>query len=836
MPAVSQQQQKIMGLALSVKRGETPESEVSDDVLKIVNSMSQSELEKYAGTEHDGLPQKVEQKLRETIREILKIENTDITHIAYSTKGNMFKKTKIAEFKSERAAKMWISKNSDKYFSSGYDSIGFMPIGEWNKQSKPFHNESVNEAKSYSNKFASWFTSTVLNTVKHPTYGKHQLTADQIQKSPADYKDKLFKAIDTAIKNGDISSADIKKNESIKEGTLYSSQQLIQKLTPKIEKNIETLKKQFPKYDITLVKNRYQNDNSYTLSISGKDTSTADDDKLKKLVASKIGESVNEARSNIALKWANMDTITKINFLKNNNFAHPDVLAKRMYEKLPIKAKYEFTKFIKESVNESSNPKQPVISKANWDRAHRDYKSIRNGQHYMMYLDKKTGGTIYGPVTIKESVKESIGTLIPKVGTINDFELKNLLLKNKTVLDILSDNEYKFLKSDKTDVIQHQSKPFNTIVTDGKLEFEMDLKTRKVIKPLTKARREILNYYSTNKSRNEYVNSLKEVTTLVKTKDGKLHKYPNFKKPDVINFLIKRGMNQVATEKELRTNFDFYIVESVNESTSAFGEHHFTHVKEAKMSDALFVADQLLNGVDEGHLDKREFISHLSKQTKFGKNELGKVFDVWNKLNFREKDDLGFSNKEMLKWLKKFGINESVKEVIETKMTKRGNDIFVDTNFVQASNKFGDLVHLGMGEFMVKTKDGNVDFVRVNKQINGFTGRTHKLDGNKTAILNLVKKIKPKLVKESVKESANASIGSIVKSLKSKIKEIKLTENKFRKGDLVRVIDRPKYVWDKQFYGKSGYVKDVIGRDILVTFPNDRTILINPKDLEINPK
>ena len=33
MPATSQQQQKLFGLALSVKRGETPRSEVSDTVI-----------------------------------------------------------------------------------------------------------------------------------------------------------------------------------------------------------------------------------------------------------------------------------------------------------------------------------------------------------------------------------------------------------------------------------------------------------------------------------------------------------------------------------------------------------------------------------------------------------------------------------------------------------------------------------------------------------------------------------------------------------------------------------------------------------------------------------
>lgn len=71
MPSVSKKQQKIFGLALSVKRGETPRSEASDDVLKIVDSMTEKEIEDFAGTEHKGLPTKVEIQVREMVREEL---------------------------------------------------------------------------------------------------------------------------------------------------------------------------------------------------------------------------------------------------------------------------------------------------------------------------------------------------------------------------------------------------------------------------------------------------------------------------------------------------------------------------------------------------------------------------------------------------------------------------------------------------------------------------------------------------------------------------------------------------------------------------------------------
>lgn len=68
--AESEQQQKIFGLALSVKRGQTPRSEVSDRVLKIVDGMSEKEIRKFAKTKHEGLPHKVEAK-EEVIRQEL---------------------------------------------------------------------------------------------------------------------------------------------------------------------------------------------------------------------------------------------------------------------------------------------------------------------------------------------------------------------------------------------------------------------------------------------------------------------------------------------------------------------------------------------------------------------------------------------------------------------------------------------------------------------------------------------------------------------------------------------------------------------------------------------
>jgi hypothetical protein len=72
MPAQSQQQQKLFGLALAVKRGEVSPSEVSDEVKDIVDRMSEKDIEDFAGTSHKGLPKKVEQQMREIVREIMR--------------------------------------------------------------------------------------------------------------------------------------------------------------------------------------------------------------------------------------------------------------------------------------------------------------------------------------------------------------------------------------------------------------------------------------------------------------------------------------------------------------------------------------------------------------------------------------------------------------------------------------------------------------------------------------------------------------------------------------------------------------------------------------------
>lgn len=79
MPAVSKSQQRAAGIALSVKRGDTPESELQGAAKEMYDSMTEKELEDFAETEHKGLPNKKESvvlsklfhKVREVVREEL---------------------------------------------------------------------------------------------------------------------------------------------------------------------------------------------------------------------------------------------------------------------------------------------------------------------------------------------------------------------------------------------------------------------------------------------------------------------------------------------------------------------------------------------------------------------------------------------------------------------------------------------------------------------------------------------------------------------------------------------------------------------------------------------
>ena len=61
MPAKSKAQQKAAGAALSAKRGDTKVGDLQGASKQMYDSMSESELEDYASTDLDGLPDHVDE-------------------------------------------------------------------------------------------------------------------------------------------------------------------------------------------------------------------------------------------------------------------------------------------------------------------------------------------------------------------------------------------------------------------------------------------------------------------------------------------------------------------------------------------------------------------------------------------------------------------------------------------------------------------------------------------------------------------------------------------------------------------------------------------------------
>jgi hypothetical protein len=68
------------------------------------------------------------------------------------------------------------------------------------------------ERKSFNIKFCSWFTGTCYYEVKHPYYGRNQLTPYQIKYSTGEYKNKLFKNIKDCFDEGHLTKKDYEKH------------------------------------------------------------------------------------------------------------------------------------------------------------------------------------------------------------------------------------------------------------------------------------------------------------------------------------------------------------------------------------------------------------------------------------------------------------------------------------------------------------------------------------------------------------------------------------------------------------------------------------------------
>ena len=60
MPATSKAQQRLMGLVKAVQAGDVPKGKVTKKIRQLAKSMKEKDVDKYAGTKHKGLPNKVQ--------------------------------------------------------------------------------------------------------------------------------------------------------------------------------------------------------------------------------------------------------------------------------------------------------------------------------------------------------------------------------------------------------------------------------------------------------------------------------------------------------------------------------------------------------------------------------------------------------------------------------------------------------------------------------------------------------------------------------------------------------------------------------------------------------
>jgi uncharacterized protein YegP (UPF0339 family) len=160
-------------------------------------------------------------------------------------------------------------------------------------------------------------------------------------------------------------------------------------------------------------------------------------------------------------------------------------------------------------------------------------------------------------IGVNKKVNENF---IPNVGRIDDYKLKDLLLKNPKVNAILDDTAKAFIKKPEVVVIMHQQKRFNSIFTDGKQEIELDMKVGKVVKPLGKARKEIVSYFSNKESVNESAGTLK----IEKGKDGKYYWEFKFNSGKVEKW--PNGFNDKASAQKDFMYRMKYLKESTNKS------------------------------------------------------------------------------------------------------------------------------------------------------------------------------------------------------------------------------------------------------------------------------
>jgi len=238
MPAQSQQQQKLFGLALAFKRGEVPASEVSDEIKDIADRMSEKEIEDFAATKHKGLP-KMKEQLRKIVREIMREKV-----ISEMTEG----KKRFRQQDGIGKAKYTISYHDGKQkHKDGSDFFGIQ-IFKNKKDLETFRNallkkgfveESVNEGVEPQIKKIAYFTGTRPEAVED-FVSKHALNFTKllkyVEKGGLPQRMELVSALAGRPNNPTQKKVIKMFNESINEGYSTEEKRIVMMAVRKLSK------------------------------------------------------------------------------------------------------------------------------------------------------------------------------------------------------------------------------------------------------------------------------------------------------------------------------------------------------------------------------------------------------------------------------------------------------------------------------------------------------------------------------------------------------------------------------------------------------------------------
>ena len=193
-----------------------------------------------------------------------------------------------------------------------------------------------------------------------------------------------------------------------------------------------------------------------------------------------------------------------------------------------------------------------------------------------------------------------------------------------------------------------------------------------------------------------------------------------------------------------------------------------------------------------------EWGSSISKrQTKINAERAKQLRKIGEYIKSKLTEDEAKYFSAISQFFRKGTLDELIKEAaFRTLFThpiwKKAGVNYVDSNFVNdCKNKIplSELVHLGMGDFMLKTPHGDISFDRVSYQFDGMSGRAHKMTGNKELMDMLIKKMRAQVVHS---ESVN-------KSIKKKI-------NEWSSNDVLALLGGKRFLATSGAYAMSGNV------------------------------